>query len=311
MKNIFNRNFLAIMMASSTAISANAASEGVKIEHLGVNNTLVRVESDGKYLMIPVQESNDDATVNVVVDGNLERTIFVRLAKSKVDYTVPFDLTPYKGHDVILNIVTSQSRSSVRDAQDDACWGNFSVADSFNTDNREKYRPAFHHAPKYGWMNDPNGMVYKDGVWHLYYQWNPYGSKWQNMTWGHATSTDLINWKQMPAAIEPNGLGAVFSGSCALDPRNTSGFGSNSIVALYTSAATSQVQSLAHSTDNGKTFEIYPGNPIITLDSEARDPNIFWNHHTGEWNMMLAHALEHEMLVFASENLKELSPIHI
>mgnify|MGYP002068154506 FL=1 len=305
MKNIFNRNFLAIMMASSAAISSNAASEGVKIEHLGVNNTLVRVESDGKYLMMPVQESNDDATVNVVVDGNLERTIFVRLAKSKVDYTVPFDLTPYKGHDVILNIVTSQSRSSVRDAQDDACWGNFSVADSFNTDNREKYRPAFHHAPKYGWMNDPNGMVYKDGVWHLYYQWNPYGSKWQNMTWGHATSTDLINWKQMPAAIEPNGLGAVFSGSCALDPRNTSGFGSNSIVALYTSAATSQVQSLAHSTDNGKTFEIYPGNPIITLDSEARDPNIFWNHHTGEWNMMLAHALEHEMLVFASENLKE------
>ena len=96
------------MMASSTAISANAASEGVKIEHLGVNNTLVRVESDGKYLMMPVQESNDDATVNVVVDGNLERTIFVRLAKSKVDYTVPFDLTPYKGHDVILNIVTSQ-----------------------------------------------------------------------------------------------------------------------------------------------------------------------------------------------------------
>lgn len=85
MKNIFNRNFLAIMMASSTAISANAASEGVKIEHLGVNNTLVRVESDGKYLMMPVQESNDDATVNVVVDGNLERTIFVRLAKSKVD----------------------------------------------------------------------------------------------------------------------------------------------------------------------------------------------------------------------------------
>lgn len=296
---------MAALIGTSVSLGANAASEGVKIEHLGVNNTLVRVQADGRYLMMPVQESNDDATVNIVVDGNLERTIFVRLAKSKVDYTMPLDLTPYKGHDLILNIVTSQSRSSVRDAQDDACWGHFSVTDTFNTDNREKYRPAFHHSPIYGWMNDPNGMVYKDGVWHLYYQWNPYGSKWQNMTWGHSSSTDLVNWKHHPAAIEPNGLGAVFSGSCALDPENSAGFGNNAIVALYTSAATSQVQSLAHSTDNGSTFEIYPGNPIITLDTEARDPNIFRNPYTGEWNMMLAHALEHEMLVFASDNLKD------
>ena len=166
-------------------------------------------------------------------------------------------------------------------------------------------RPAFHLTPRTGWMNDPNGMFYKDGVWHLYYQWNPYGSKWQNMTWGHSSSTDLINWQHHPAAIEPDGLGTVFSGSCAIDKDDTAGFGSDAVIALYTSAAASQVQSLAHSNNNGNTFEIYPGNPVITLESEARDPNMFWNEATGEWNLVLAHALEHEMLVFTSPDMKQ------
>ena len=159
-----------------------AAGDDIVIDHLGTNNTLVRVNGDARYLMFPVQESNDDATVNVLVDGKLDRTIYVRMAKSKVDYSVPFDLSPYKGHDVVLNIVTSQNRSNVREAKDDVCWNNFTMTDTFDTANREKYRPLFHHTPLYGWMNDPNGMFYKDGEWHLYYQWNPYGSKWQNMT---------------------------------------------------------------------------------------------------------------------------------
>ncbi len=133
-----------------------ADSSGIKVEHLGTNNTLVRVEGDSRYLMIPVQEAYDDATVNVVVDGKLERTVYVRLAKSKVDYAVPFDLSPYKGKNVVLNIVTTQSRSTVREASEDACWSNFALADSISTANVEKYRPAYHHTPLYGWMNDPN-----------------------------------------------------------------------------------------------------------------------------------------------------------
>ena len=167
-----------------TSVAANA-SDGVKVEHLGTNNTLVRIDGDSRYLMLPVQEAYDDATVNVVVDGKIDRTIYVRLAKSKVDYSMPFDLSPYKGHDVVLNIITSQNRSTVREAKEDACWNNFRLTDSIDVTNKEKYRPVFHHTPLYGWMNDPNGMFYKDGRWHLYYQWNPYGSKWQNMTWGH------------------------------------------------------------------------------------------------------------------------------
>lgn len=283
----------------------STAGNGVEIEYLGTNNTLVRVTADGKYLILPVQESNDEAAVNVLVDGKLDRTLNVRLAKSKVDYTVPFDIEKYKGKNVLLNVVTSQGRATVREAKEDACWGNICVSDTFNTENREKYRPAFHHTPLYGWMNDPNGMFYKDGVWHLYYQWNPFGSKWQNLTWGHSSSTDLVNWTHHDAAIEPDGLGMVFSGSSAIDSENSAGFGKDAVVAMYTSAGASQIQSLAWSNDNGASFNIYAGNPVLTLESEARDPNMFWNQDTKEWILVLAHALDHEMLIFTSPDMKK------
>lgn len=297
---------LAILAATATVATAAEGADGIRVDHLGTNNTLVRVAPDaqGRYLLMPVQESNDDATVNVLVDGKLEKTIYVRLAKSKVDYEVPLDITPWKGHDVVLNVITTQNRSSVREAKDDACWLNFALADTFDTANREKFRPAYHHTPLYGWMNDPNGMFYKEGVWHLYYQYNPYGSKWQNMTWGHSSSKDLVHWDHRPLAIEANGLGAVFSGSSVVDRDNTFGAGKDAVVSLYTSAATSQIQSAATSTDNGETFTIYAGNPVITLDSEARDPNMFWHEPTGRWILTLAHALEHEMLIYSSADLK-------
>lgn len=298
-----------IAMIALGAVTAGrfslSAADGVEINHLGVNNTLVRVTGDGRYLMLPVQEANDDARINILADGKIAETIYVRLAKSKTDYAVPFDLSPYKGKNVILDIVTPQGRSSVREAKEDACWKGIALTDSADlTDRETKYRPLFHFTPRYGWMNDPNGMFYKDGVWHLYYQYNPYGSKWQNMTWGHATSTDLVNWKHEPIAIRPDGLGSIFSGSGAVDHGNTAGFGKDAVIALYTSAGTSQMQSLAYSTDNGKTFTKYPANPVLTLESEARDPNMFYNAETGEWNLVLAHALDHEMLFFTSPDLK-------
>lgn len=283
---------------------AALAGEGVEVNHLGTDNTLVRVTGEGKYLILPIQENIDDAKINVIVDNEIVKTFYARLAKSKTDYTVPFDLTPYEGKNVELMIETPQGRSSVREAKGDACWKGLSVSDTFDTSNREKYRPAYHHTPLYGWMNDPNGMFYKDGKWHLYYQHNPYGSKWQNMTWGHSVSTDLVSWEHLPLAIEPDGLGAIFSGSCAIDRENTAGYGENAVVAMYTSAAKSQIQSLAGSKDGGLTFEKYSGNPVLPLESEARDPNMFWNPETKEWTLILAHALDHEMLIFTSPDLK-------
>lgn len=294
-----------LMLATSLLTATASAADGVEVSHLGVNNTLVRITGAGKYLLLPVQESNDDAKVSVLADGKIEKTINVRLAKSIVDYFVPLDLAPYRGHDILLNIVTTQNRSNIREAKDDACWKNLTLSGTFDTTNREKYRPAYHHTPLYGWMNDPNGMFYKDGRWHLYYQWNPYGSKWQNMTWGHSSSADLVRWEHHPAAIEANGLGTVFSGSSVVDSANTAGFGRDAVVALYTSADVSQAQSLAHSSDGGMTFEIYPGNPVLTLESEARDPNMFWDADNGRWVLSLAHALDHEMLFFTSPDLKE------
>lgn len=291
------------ILASGTSASAE---NGVKVEHLGTNNTLVKVVSDGKYLIMPVQESNDEATVNVIVDGKLDRTLSVRLAKSKVDYTVPFNLDKYAGKNVVLNITTTQNRSSVREAKNDACWNNFAVTDTFDITNREKFRPAYHHTPLYGWMNDPNGMFYKDGVWHLAFQWNPYGSKWQNLSWGQSTSRDLIHWETQPdAIIEPDGFGMIFSGSSAIDRANSAGFGEDAVVAMFTSAAASQIQSLAWSNDGGQSYNVYAGNPVLTLESEARDPNMFWNPETKEWTLILAHALDHEMLIFTSPDMKE------
>lgn len=291
-------------VAALSAISM-AASSGVEINHLGVNNTLVRVTGNEKYLLLPVQEVNDDARVNIVVDGQVVETIYVKLAKTKTDYTVPFDLTPYQGKNVILDIVTPQGRGSVREAKEDVCWKGIELSDNFDvTDKETKYRPLFHHTPQYGWMNDPNGMFYDNGVWHLYYQYNPYGSKWQNMTWAHSSSKDLVNWTHEPIAIRPDGLGSIFSGSCAIDHNNSAGFGEGAVIALYTSAGTSQMQSLAVSHDGGTTFEKLTSNPVITLESEARDPNMFWNAATGEWNLVLAHALDKEMLFFTSPDLK-------
>lgn len=301
-------NKLTILAAPMLALSALAASasadSGVIIDHLGVNNSLIRVTGDGRYLLLPVEDAGDESRLHLLLDGKQERTLTVRLAKSKVDYHVPVDLTPYKGHTVTFNVITPQGRSSIREAKEDACWTSIALSDTFDISNREKYRPLFHHTPSYGWMNDPNGMFYKDGVWHLYYQHNPYGSKWQNLSWGHSTSTDLINWKPEPEAIEPNGLGLVFSGSCVVDSAGTAGFGKNAVIALYTSADVSQTQSLAWSTDDGTTFNIYPGNPILTMESEARDPNMFWHAPTQQWVMLLAHALDHEMLIFTSPDLK-------
>ena len=302
-----NRLFMTLLASAgllAAAAADNSSGNGVEIRHLSNDNTLVRVKSDAKYLLLPIQESNEDARIKVSVANRPETTFYARLAKSKVDYMVPFDLTPYNNEDLVFLIETEQSRSNVRDGSEDAVWKYITVADTFDTSNREYFRPAFHHTPLYGWMNDPNGMFYKDGVWHLYYQYNPYGSKWQNMTWGHSTSEDLIHWNNNhPVAIAPDALGSIFSGSAVVDHNNTAGFGENAIVVMYTSADRNQTQSLAYSTDNGETFTKYPGNPIVTTTSEARDPNMFWHEPTQKWILILAHALDKEMLIYSSPNL--------
>lgn len=145
-------------------------------------------------------------------------------------------------------------------------------------------------------MNDPNGMFYKDGVWHLYYQWNPYGSQWENMHWGHSTSRDLIHWQAEPMALEPDWLGSIFSGSCV-----TRG---DEVVAMYTTAGHHQTQSIAFSNDGGCTFQKFSGNPVLTSDApDFRDPRPFWNEDIKAWNLILA--VGQEMRIYSSSNLTD------
>ena len=303
MKHIIRSVLLAAALCVSHAASA---SDPLKIVHTYNGNTLVHIMRPAHYLILPVEERMPDAKIEVLIDGKPAKTFYARLADNNVDYTVPLDLTPYtaSGH-VLLNITTEPDRTRSRQTSDYVCWSELRLSDTFDTSNREKYRPAYHHTPLYGWMNDPNGMFYKDGLWHLCFQYNPYGSKWQNMTWGHSVSKDLTHWTQQPHAIEPDGLGTVFSGSAVVDSANTAGFGRDAVIAIYTSAGTTQVQSLAHSVDDGRTFTAYPANPVIATDREARDPNMFWNPDIGRWNLILASALDREMLIYSSPDLKQ------
>ncbi len=224
---------------------------------------------------------------------------------NKVDYYVPFYLDEFNEEKTLaLDIHVNGNYRNDGGISTFTCWKNIKTAESFDTTNREQYRPLYHHTPAYGWMNDPNGMFFKDGVWHLYFQHNPYGSQWENMTWGHSTSTDLIHWTFQGDPVQPDAWGAIFSGSSVVDKNNTAGFGENAIVALYTSAGENQTQSMAYSTDNGKTFTKYDGNPIITSNvPDFRDPHMFWNEDIKKWNMILAAG--QQMNIYSSDNLKD------
>ncbi len=174
----------------------------------------------------------------------------------------------------------------------------------------EQYRPQIHFTPAKNWMNDPNGMVYANGTYHLFYQYNPQGNDWGNMSWGHATSSDLMHWKEQAVAMTRDELGAIFSGSAVIDKDNTAGFGANAMVALYTSAgetgdvAGKQQQSIAYSIDGGKTFTRYTGNPVIkNNDDNLRDPKVFWHEGSKQWVMALAKGWARGVEFYGSTNL--------
>ena len=230
---------------------------------LGDSHAMKRVKVSSKYLLLPVQEKVENANVRVLVDNQQMQSFNVKLAVDKVDYFVPLDLGRLKSKDVLLDITFHGDRRATGAVKDFICWREMRLSDEFDTTNRERFRPIYHHTPKYGWMNDPNGMFYKDGQWHLYYQWNPYGSQWENMTWGHSTSRDLLHWDAQPTAVEPDALGTIFSGSCVVDKKN------DRVVAFYTSAGQHQVQSMAVSKDNGKTFVKEIDNPILTSNEPS------------------------------------------
>lgn len=286
----------------SLAPTAHAGDTSITARHLANEQNILIVNDVQKYLMLPVQDDAPEGKLYIVVNNQYQEVaINVRLARERVDYYVPLDLSEYQGQNISVDIQGVPESS--------LCWEKLTLSDTFDTSNREMFRPVYHHTPVYGWMNDPNGMFYKDGVYHLYFQYNPYGSTWGNMTWGHSTSTDLVNWTFEGNAIKPDAWGAVFSGSAVVDHKNTAGFGKGAVVAFYTSAKSTpwgdtQMQSMAYSLDNGKTFVKYENNPIVMSSKrDFRDPKVFWYAPGKHWVMILAGG--QEMDIYSSENLKD------
>lgn len=272
------------------------------IRHLVSEQNIVSLDVTEDYLLLPIQDDAPEGKICIVKDNEQKGTLMnVRLARERVDSYVPFELSAYKGQHISIDIQGVPANA--------LCWKELKMSDSFDMTNKEMFRPVYHHTPVYGWMNDPNGMFYKDGVYHLYFQYNPYGSVWGNMHWGHSTSTDLMHWNFEGCAIVPDAWGAIFSGSCVVDHNNTAGFGKGAVVAFYTSAKATpwgdvQSQSMAYSLDNGKTFTKYEGNPILTSsEKDFRDPKVFWYAPGKHWVMMLA--VGQHMEIYSSVNLKE------
>ena len=283
-----------MLMASATT---SAFAQKMNVEHKG-DTTIIKVENPTKYLLLPIQEEKDEAQVLLDTGSKDDTWMDVRLAQNGSDYYVPFALG--KGKTATVKILGLK--------KDALALNLLKLSDTFDTTNTDYYRPSYHFTPLYGWMNDPNGMVYKDGEYHLYFQYNPYGSKWGNMHWGHAVSKDLVHWEHLDPAIARDPVGHIFSGSSVIDKKNTAGFGKDAIIAIYTNNSVNhdEVQCIAYSNDNGRTFTKYEGNPVLTpFDGlkDFRDPKVFWYEKGKCWYMIVS--ADKEMRLYKSKNLKK------
>ena len=296
-------------MACTVALcSLSMSAQKLAPQVLSDTQVMLRVPTSSKYLLLPVEESMNNDHIRVIYDNDVVRELNVRLAVNKADYYVPLPLQgAHKGNlllDITMNRGDAANSASKAATADFACWKLLQLSDTFNTKNRERFRPIYHHTPTYGWMNDPNGMFYKDGVWNIYFQHNPFGSQWENMTWGHSTSTDLMHWKFEGDAILPDALGTIFSGSAVVDKNNTAGFGAGAVIAYYTSAGKVQKQCMAVSTDGGKTFKKDVDNPVLVSNiPDFRDPHVFWYEPESKWILIVSE--KQHMKIFSSKNLRD------
>lgn len=297
---------LICFLLMTVSLSIQAADSPLLIKNLGDGHYMVRINTNQKYLLLPVEDASPDVYIRMIVGNDEVQNFNVRLALQKVDYYVPVDLSAYAGKTISFKfkLNTNDPLHINLSPENTVCCKEMKLSDTFDTSNREKFRPSYHFSPLYGWMNDPNGMVYKDGEYHLFYQHNPYGSTWGNMNWGHAISKDLINWEHRSEAITPDAFGTIFSGSAVVDHNNTAGFGAGAIIAIYTQSGDRQVQSIAYSNDNGRTFTKYENNPVLVSEAaDFRDPKVFWHKDSQRWVMVLA--VGQEMQFFTSPNLKD------
>lgn len=241
------------------------------------------------YLNIPISYNAKMEVIKINIDGETKREFPVQLAIDTINYWIYIDVTEFKGQTITLN--SSVSSNSLNQIYQDV---KINGADKLY---KEINRPQFHFTVKRGWSNDINGPIFYNNQYHMFWQSFPFGIKWNTsyMYWGHAVSNDLIHWEELPHALMLDSLGSPWSGSSIIDKNNIGGWGKNALVLFYTafdSVTQKQVQCIAYSTDNAKTFKRYKGNPVIDSNKEmetnaTRDPKVFWYEPTKRWVMVL------------------------
>lgn len=269
--------FAGLFLTSAIARSA---------DNLTLQNSTRQIVITQSYLRLPINNRGVKRHLTFVVEGKPEPTLIIQLADGPPDWWAIRDVTAFKGKQVTLTVDPPLP-------QDSTALTAIDQADQSTTSAvlyQERLRPQFHFSSQRGWLNDPNGLVYYQAEYHLFYQHNPYGWKAANIHWGHAVSTDLIHWKELGDALYPDAMGPMWSGSAVVDWKNTSGLGKDGqppMVLLYTAAGTPTTQCLAYSLD-GRTFIKYNGNPVVNqITSGNRDPDVFWYEPTQCWVMVL------------------------
>lgn len=263
----------------------------------------IRIKKGQTYLNLPVKNSDRLVRTTIRLNGKPLDQFTINLANSDPDFWTFFDVTPYQGKTLVIEVANAPARQFNQEA------GNANPSelrqDGLNmiyADTKfpgqdslymERDRPQAHFTANRGWINDPNGLIYYGDEYHMFFQHNPYGWQWGNMHWGHAISKDLIHWEQLKEAIYPfidettGARGdAAFSGSAVYDPQNTSGFrrdGIDPLIVVYTSTGRGECLKLSY--DNGRTFEEYAGNPI--LKHNGRDPKVFWYDPGKHWVLVV------------------------
>ncbi len=236
-------------------------------------------EIKNDYLNLPVKTGATKRRVRFEIDGKTVREFDIELADDRPDFFAFADVSPFRGKKlaVVVNLPADSKAPAAMAVSDEPAG----AAETY----REKYRPQFHFTSRRGWLNDPNGLVYAAGEWHLFYQHNPYGWDWGNMHWGHAVSADLFRWRELPVALTPRAYGDwCFSGSAVVDADNTSGWRKGEgplLVCAFTS--TGRGECVAYSNDRGRTWAEYEGNPVVK--HKGRDPKLVWHAATKRWVM--------------------------
>lgn len=271
-----------------------------------VANATRTFEVEHRYLNLPIKNGARARKVTLLVDGRVVVRNDIELADAEPDWWAPMDVVPWKGKSVTLQVdrISENSQALSAIVPSDTIKG---AEDLY----REPLRGQFHFSPMRGWNNDPNGLVFYRGEYHLFFQHNPYGWGWGNMHWGHAVSRDLVHWKELGEALMPDDFGPMFSGSAVVDWKNTSGFGKKGqppVVLFYTAAGDPTVQCMAYSTD-GRHFTKYSGNPVVKqITGGNRDPKVIWHEPSQRWVMVLYVGLpdnKHSIHFLTSPNLRD------